>query len=574
MRVLDYLRIRGLALLDDVALEFTRGMNVLTGETGAGKSIIVDALALIRGARGRAELVREGERGARVEAQFGIDPGLRDRLLAVLEGHGFDFGPDDGVVVERVVSAAGRGRRVVQGRLTTLSVLSDVGEVLIDICSQHEHHSLAQVRRHLSLLDAYAGSDELVADYTSAFEEWRASESALEDMRARASEGVQRADYLRFQIEEIERVNPQAGEYETLSARALLLRQAHRWQAFAHEAQQELYEADDAIAPRLASLLEEARRDRPESNALAELQEQLENARVASEEAATAAARLADELEFEEGELDAVEERLHDLDRLQRKHAESVEQLPARLEQMQKELAELDNVDDHIGALQDRTRELGSRCRELAQRLRERRVATAKKLSAAVEKELSVLHLKDARFEARVEPTAQDSLGPRGMDKVEFLFSANPGEPVAPLTRVASGGELSRVLLAVKGVLATGDEVATYVFDEIDAGVGGAVAEAIGRKLSKAAQRRQVLCITHLPQIAAFADAHFHVEKRQEGGRTVTRVVELDERERVEEIARMLGGAKASARKHAQTLLDEARTKPARRASGRARSRR
>jgi DNA repair protein RecN (Recombination protein N) len=575
--VLEYLRVRGLALLDDVALELHRGMNVLTGETGAGKSIIIDALTLVRGARGRGELVREGESSARVESQFWADDSVKDRLVSLLDEHGLELDEEAGLVIERVVSRGGRGRSVVQGSLTTQAVLGRIGEHLIDVCSQHEHHSLTSVSRHLELLDAYADVDDLLADYEDQYAALKEVRAAHEAMAARSAESVQRADYLRFQIDELERVAPEEGERDALAARVELMREAHRWRAFAHEARESLYEADDAIAGRIAALLDATRRRAPESSALSEIEEQLEVARIACEEAADAAVRLAEEVELEPQELEDSQERLHELDRVARKHGCDADELAERLASMREELEALENLDDHLTALADRQRELERRCLELADRLHGERERAARRLGEAVEAELGALHMPDARLEARVQRLAEDQLGPRGLDRVELAFSANAGEPLGSLSKVASGGELSRVLLAIKGVLATGDQVATYVFDEVDAGVGGAVAEAIGRRLHRAARERQVLCITHLPQIAAFADAHYRVEKRSEGGRTVTRVVRLEDEARVEELARMLGGARvtASARKHAQELLAHARGKagPGGRSRGRARAR-
>lgn len=563
--MLSYLHIRGLALLDDVALELGRGMNVLTGETGAGKSIIVDALALLRGARGRAELVRQGAEAARVEAQFELDPVFQRRTAAALDELGAGGSGRESLVLERVVGRSGRGRSVVQAILTTQSMLERVGEQLIDICSQHEHHSLTHVARHLDLLDAYAGLEAEVTAYAAAYQRWQAAVQAASDLRRRAAEGAARADFLRYQIEEIDRVDPQPGELEALKARITLLRDAHRWAAFARQAHDVLYEADDAIAGRLAMLLDEARRGADSSSLLGEIREQLAAAQVACEEAASAASRFANEMSFEPGELEVSEERLHELETLRRKHGGDLEALPARVEAMRVELSEVDHADEHLAALDERERELHAAALQLAGALHARRSAAAEGLGRAVEAELVALHIPRARLEARVERLPEAQLGPRGLDKVEFLFSANPGEPVAPLNRVASGGELSRVLLAIKSVLSTGDSVTTYVFDEVDAGVGGAVAEAIGRRLHNAAQQRQVLCITHLPQIAAFADAHFRVEKHTAGGRTATRVIRLSEQERIEEIARMLGGSRvtASAREHASALVAEAKT-PAR----------
>jgi len=563
--VLSYLHIRGLALLDDVALELGRGMNVLTGETGAGKSIIVDALALLRGARGRAEIVRQGADAARASAQFELDAGALRRLAPALDELGIGEGRE-ALVLERVVGRAGRGRSVVQAVLTTQGMLERVGEQLIDICSQHEHHSLTHVARHIDLLDAYAGLDADAAAYAEQYREWQAAAQAAADLRRRAAEGAARADFLRFQIEEIDRVDPEPGELAALRQRALLLRDAHRWAAFARQAHDVLYESDDAIAGRLAILLDEARRGADSSRLLGEIQEQLVAAQVACEEAAAAAARFANEMSFEPGDLEQVEERLHDLETLKRKHGGDLEALPAKVAAMREELSQLDHADAHLEALDAREQELLGKCLQRAAGLHARRAAAAEGLGRAVEAELAALHIPRARLEARVEELPPAQLGPRGLDRVEFMFSANPGEPVAALNRVASGGELSRVLLAIKSVLSTGDSVTTYVFDEVDAGVGGAVAESIGRRLHGASRQRQVLCITHLPQIAAFADAHFRVEKHTQAGRTITRVIKLSDEERVEELARMLGGSRVttSAREHAHALIAEARATPTR----------
>jgi DNA repair protein RecN (Recombination protein N) len=565
--VLSYLHVRGLALLDDVALELRRGMNVLTGETGAGKSIIVDALMLLRGGRGRAELVRQGAEAARVEGCFEPAPQALVAVEAALQGLALEIDDSwrEGLILGRVVSRGGRSRATIQSTLTTQAALEQVGEHLIDICSQHEHHSLAQVGRHVELLDAYAGLEAEVGRYQEVFGRWQESRRALAALQQRAREGAARADFLSFQIEEIERLGPRPGEFAALRDRVTLMRDAQRWLAFARQAHDALYEADDAIAARLAGLADEARRGPGGSRILAEISEQLATAQIACEEAAAAASRFAAEFELEPGELDLAEERLHALEGLRRKHGVEVEELLARAEAMRAELRELEHVDAHLEALSGRAEELGAAAVTAARSLSARRRAASEGLAAAIQGELAALHLGSARLEVRVEAAAGAELGPRGHDRVEFLFSANPGEPLAPLSKVASGGELSRVLLAFKGALATGDHVTTYVFDEVDAGVGGAVAEAIGRRLHRASRSRQVLCITHLPQIAAFADAHFKVEKRSEGGRTITRVHLLDEAERVEELARMLGGARitASAREHAAQLIAEARRESA-----------
>jgi DNA repair protein RecN (Recombination protein N) len=558
--VLDYLRVRGLALLDDVALEFEPGMNVLTGETGAGKSIIVDALTLLRGGRGRAELVREGDEVARVEAQFAVRGRIGEQLAPRLEQLGLEL-EDDGLVIERQLRRSGRGRAAIQSNLTALAALAEIGGELLEICSQHEHHSLTNVGHHLDLLDAYAELDEPLADYATRFRTWRALAERIADIREREAERLQRADYLRFQIDELERVSPEPGEYEQLRGRMAVLRRAHELGSFATLAQTQLYESDDAIASQLAVLLDKLRR-LPEGLAvLDEIGEQLTAAQIACEEAAAAAARLVDEIEVGPGELDQAQERLHELERLRRKHGCEVDELIERVVAMREELASLDSAEDELAELEVLADRARGECATRADALHQARVAAAEGLARAIEVELVALHIPTAKLAVELHPLDDDELGPRGRDRAELRFSANAGEPLAGLTKVASGGELSRVLLAVKSVLSTEQRVATYVFDEVDAGVGGAVAEAIGLRLRRAASNHQVLCITHLPQIAAFADAHFRVRKQVLDGRTVTRVERLDDDERVEELARMLGGKRVtdSAREHARALIDQAR---------------
>ena len=557
--MLSYLRIRGLALLEDVALELSPGLNVLTGETGAGKSIIVDALALLRGARARTDLVRAGANECTVDAQFDLGSELGARLGPLLQARGL---PDDvgSLVVKRATPRGGRGRSFLQSELVTQQVLAEVGEHLIDICSQHEHHSLTRVTRHGELLDSYAGSEQLLGDYAIAYARLREAERTLERLRDQGEEAVRRADYLRFQVDELERAAPEPGELDALRSRVELLRDAQGWADFAALAQDLLSDSDSAVLTQISRLLDRARRGSDHVAQLAAMATELETAKAACEEAASLCSRLAADLDLDPGDLDRAEERLHLLTTLARKHG-SLAELPATLEAMREELDTLDHAEERIAELEHEIASLRATSLGQARQLHDQRLAAADQLGRALERELVALHLPRTRLEARVEALGTDQLGPRGFDRVEFLFSANPGEPLAPLTRVASGGELSRVLLALKGVLATTGAVATYVFDEIDAGVGGAVAQAIGQRLQRAAATSQVLCITHLPQIAACADTHFRVEKRSQGGRTITRVTALDPDQRIEELARMVGGKKvtASAREHARQLLAETR---------------
>ncbi len=560
--MLTFLRIRGLALLDDVTLELERGMNVLTGETGAGKSIIIDALTLLRGTKARAEIIRAGDDATRVDAQFELSPVLTARATMVLEPHGITAGEDpESWVVQRVVPRAGRGRCFVNAQLTTREVLAELGELLIDVCSQHEHHSLTQVARHIELLDAHAGLDASLAKYSQAYLQYRAQLAERQALAAKCRDAAARGEFLRFQLEELDRVAPQPGEYDELKSKLELLRDAQRWADYSRDAESLLYEAEDSVILRLGRLIERAKRGTESSSRLALLVDQLEAGRAACEEALVLVQRFGTELELSPGAVETAEERLHELSTLRRKHGGDLEDLATRRQQMAAELETLENVDERLKSLDQASEQQRASCVEIALGLRNSRRKAASQLSAALESGLVALHIPRARFEVQLQSLPPEQLGPKGLDRVEFLFSANPGEPPASLSRVASGGELSRVLLAIRGAVANASAgVATYVFDEVDAGVGGAVAEAIGQRLALAAKGTQVLCITHLPQIAAFAEAHFRVEKRVIDERTTTRVVRLNMEERVEELARMLGGARVTdtAREHARQLIAEA----------------
>jgi DNA repair protein RecN (Recombination protein N) len=557
--MLCFLRIRGLALLDDVSLELTSGLNVLTGETGAGKSIIVDALALVRGAKSRPDVIRTGEEQTTVDAQFDLSLNVSRAVNEELAAHGIETQQQE-LIVQRTLPRTGRGRQFINAQLTTRTVLEDIGAWLVDICSQHEHQSLAQVHKHIELLDGFAGTEEPLRAYSEQYVQYKRLVAERQVLVERSRNAAERADYLQFQMDELERVAPEPGEIETLKAKVTLLRDAQRWAEFSEEAEQTLYEGEDSVSMRLSRLLDRARRGAADSSRLASIAEQLASAQAYCEEALDAVKRFAAELDVEPGALERAEERLHELTQLRRKHGTDMDDLAARLQSMKQELAELSKVEQQLVELDAATKNLFERCIALAEQLGETRSKAARGLSKTVEAELSALYIPHARFDAHIERLPKDELGSRGLDRVEFLFSANAGEPLAPLGRVASGGELSRVLLAVRGALAGEGTVATYVFDEIDAGVGGAVAEAIGQRLARAAQSNQVLCITHLPQIAAYADAHFRVEKRTESGRTLTRVQKLTNDERIEELARMLGGARVteSARAHAKQLIEEA----------------
>jgi DNA repair protein RecN (Recombination protein N) len=565
--MLSYLRIRGLALLDDVTVELDRGLNVLTGETGAGKSIIVDALTLLRGTRVRSDIVRTGRDAAIVDAEFDLADALGQAARALLDQHGINGNAvDAGLVVQRSVARTGRGRTFVNAELTTLEVLSQLGELLVDICSQHEHHSLTQVGRHIELLDSFAAAELPLDQYAMAYAEYRQLQGEHTALLERTQAANEQREFLRFQLEELERVAPQPGEYEQLKNKLDLLRNAQRWAELARDAEDWLYESEHSIVERLSRLLDRSRRGAEQSPRLADFADQMQVAGDACDEGLRIIKRFVSELELEPGALERAEERLYELSSLRRKHGGDGADLSTRLDALRRNLDELDHATETLTELEQRLDLAHKKALHLAGGLREKRRKAARRLASMLQQELATLHMPLARFEARVEPVDRELLGPRGFDRVEFLLSANPGEALAPLTRVASGGELSRVLLAIRGVLAGSGGVATYVFDEVDAGVGGAIAASIGQRLANAAQHNQVVCVTHLPQIAAFADAHFRVQKQVENERTTTSVVRLSASERIDELARMLGGARItdSARTHALQLIEDAKAQRSR----------
>ena len=555
--MIESLHIRGLALLEDVALSFGPGLTVLTGQTGAGKSIIIDALVLLRGGRGRPELVRAGEDRLVVEAVFDVPAGLRPLVDERLAARGLSPLDEEGLVVRREVVRQGRSRCFVQGTLVTKTVLAEVVGPLVDICSQHEHHVLARADGQRDVLDRYGGLEAAREAVAACHRAFRRAEAALAELDAVGDDGPERLSFLQHQIELIERVDPAPGEEAALRERLALVEHAHRFAAIAHEVREVLYEGDGAVVERVGALARSVQAAPGADDRLARLVEVLVGIEAACEDAAEEARHLEAQVEVDPDEMERLQARLFELESLRRRFGSSFEGLRERLEKLRGEAGRLERLDEERERLRAVVQARRDELERAARALSKARRRAAAKLSRAVARELGDLAMAEARCTVEVRWNEGAVPGPCGNDTVVLQFSANPGEPPAPLSKVASGGELSRLLLAIKSVASKGAQVVTYVFDEVDAGVGGAVAEAIGRKLQRAAEGHQVLCVTHLPQIAALGDAHLRVSKHRAGGRTVTRVAALDEKGRVEELARMLAGSRVtkSAREHARSLL-------------------
>lgn len=562
--MLTCLRVRHFAVVDQLEIELADGLHVFTGETGAGKSVLVHALQLVLGARGRPEVVRSGCPSAEVEALFDLsrDPAARARLAEA----GFDV--DDEVVVRRVVYAGGRTRAYVNGRLAPASQLAALAAGWVDISSQHAHHSLLDPAQHLEHLDAFGGLEDLRDRVAEAHRRLAAATAALASAQVR--DRAEREGFLRFQLQEIETLDPAPGEDERLAAELSRLRHASRLAAATGGTEARLYADDDALCgvlARLGQTLAEAAELDP---SLADTVTQLDGARATLEEVARDLGAYARGVTLDPARLAEVEERADGLRRLARKHGGTLEGVLAHRDQLARELEDLDAHEARTAELEAARDAAVQDASEAARALREARLARAEDLGARIGAELAALGMAEARVHVDVTPLEARGDGlivdgarltPTGADRVELLIAPNRGEEARPLRRIASGGELSRTLLAIKRVLADVGTAGVYVFDEVDAGVGGAVAEVIGRKLHDVAARHQVLCITHLPQIAAYADRHFRVEKEVVRGRTRSAVERLTDDARLTELARMLGGLRVTERTRAVAaeLLRDAR---------------
>jgi DNA repair protein RecN (Recombination protein N) len=564
--MLTCLRIRDLAIIDNLELSFGPQLNVVTGETGAGKSILVDALELLLGGKGQPELVRGGATQAEVEALFELGPGgaLRDKLAALeLEG-------GDELVIRRVLAASGRTRAFVNGRLVTAAQLGELVHGLADISSQHEHHTLSDPATHLAYLDAFAGLEGERKRVATHYQALHAAHEALAQFETQVRERSQREDLLRYQIREIDEVAPVADEETALGEQRDRLKHSDSLLRLSGAAADALYERDGSLCELLAGLLPGLGEAAALDPSLREVLQQLEGAHSQLEDAARELARYTRGVQSDPERLVELEERLHALGRLKRKYGGS---LAAVLEHLALSKAELGALEDCEGTRerlsQDYQKELALAA-GAARALSTRRKQAAEKLAAAIGRELASLGMGGARIEVDVSPWEGKGSGLQvdgarltgsGIDRVEFLIAPNKGELARPLSKIASGGELSRAMLAIKRTLGGVGPGGMYVFDEVDSGVGGAVAEVIGRKIRDVAQHRQVLCITHLPQIAVFAATHFKVEKSLVQGRTISVVRKLGKREQEEEIARMLGGLKITAKTRAVAaeMLKEAR---------------
>ena len=554
--MLSEIDVRNYALIERLSLRFGNGFNVLTGETGAGKSLVIDCVGLVIGGRASSESVRAGCDSAVVEAVFNISD-VPDVEALLLE-QGIDPEPDGTLIVTREVSRQGRSRCRLNGRIVTLTALSAIGERLVDIYGQHEYQSLARPSRHIGLLDAFGGArlEQVRDSVRQLYEEWRECEEELAELRQHARERAQRADLLAFQVNEIESANLEPGEDVHLVAEQTVLANAESLYDAVVRAYSLIYESSypDIASARdmLGEALEELDNASRIDGTLTSLAESLSALCDHTTEISRALREYRDSIEFDPERLAEVEERLSAISRLKRKYGDSLADVIEHGQLAREELESMTGAGRRVDELEGRSAALSEELGNCASKLSAMRCEIAAELEKEVSRELRDLSMPHAVFKVDVGRKRDGHeivvdgtpvvIGPDGFDDVEFLFSANPGEEPRPLARIASGGEMSRVMLAIKSVLAVADAMPTMVFDEVDAGIGGEAAIAVASKLANIGKVRQVLAVTHLPQIAAVADNHYAVSKLERSGRTEVTVEKLDIEERVTEVARMLAG--------------------------------
>ncbi len=565
--MLRELSIKNFAIIDDLSVRFAKGLTVLTGETGAGKSIIINAVNLILGGRASPELIRSSEETAELEALFEVPPETPAARAA--QEQGFDL--TEGLLARRVINRNGRHRVYINGRLATMQMLSTINEHLASISGQHAHQSLLKPEHHLLVLDQYGGLSELRGNVSRCYQEMLPLIRRRDTLKRQLTEQSERRELLEFQCHEIDQSQIAPQEDEDLEQERQRLKHAERLYEGAGRCVERLYGEHGAVLEHLTEVGRELQTLGQIDQALTPMAERVESASFELEDIANELRGYLQNIIFDSDRLEAVELRIDLLQSLKRKYGGSLDSVLAYGKEAEEELKRISFLPDRIAEVEEKVDQLYEKICKMCRELSEKRKKAAERLSAKVQHELASLGMSGTRFEVRFKHSPVDeSAGPHflldssgieatGIDRVYFLVAPNVGEDLRPLIQIASGGELSRIILALKAILATRESVETLIFDEVDAGIGGGVAEVVGRKLQSLARFHQVICITHLPQMAQFGKHHFKIAKRINRGRTRTTITPLHEEARVKELARMLGGVKIT-----KKTLDHAREMMAR----------
>jgi len=553
------LRIKKFAIIDELSLSFSEGFNVLTGETGAGKSIILNAVHLLLGDKTNEEWIRSSEEEASVEALFDISGNLevrgkiKDRALR-FQG----AGEEDSLSIRRVISRSSRGKVFINGNLATLGMLAEVGEGLLSIYGQHEHQSLQRVDTHIDILDEFGGLFGLREEFQRRYQEFASVSQEAERIRAEKERRAKERELMAFQVKEIEASRIQIDEEESLKEERTILTHGKKLMDFVHVSEEKLYSDEGSAIERIQKILNHGREMAAIDPSLSQPLKSLESTLIQLEDIALALRDYSKRVEINPMRLEEIENRLEEIDRLKRKYGPTVEEVLSFRHRTDEALKSFTSDEEKLAQLEGRLEPLRQTVNDLAKRLSKKRKDVALELKKSVEKELNSLGMKKTIFEIRVDPSP---LSLNGVDRVEFLISPNIGEEVKPLAKIASGGELSRIMLAMKRILAKIGGRQVLIFDEVDSGIGGAMAEVVGKKLRELSRHHQVICVTHLPQIACFADQHHSVRKEVKTGRTITMVDRLNPEAIADEIARMLGGVKVTekTKAHAREMIENAR---------------
>ena len=556
--MLNELSIKNFAIIDELHLSFGEGLNVISGETGAGKSIIIGAVSLLLGDRATTEVIRTQADSAIVEAFFDIaaNKPLQDKITAM------GFAASEELVIRRVISHTGKNKAFINGQMATLINLAAVSELLINICGQHEHQVILNTENHIDILDEFGGCLPARAAYSEIYNQYQHVITQIEKLKNLRSSREEKTDLFRFQLKEIQDINPQPAEDAALADEKKVLVNFQKLSGWANLAYDLLYGEKDSAIVKLKEVQNQVKEIKKIDANLKLADTDIENSFITLQEAALSLRDYSKNLFFDAERLVAIDERLELLNRLKRKYGGSLEGVLRRKQEIAEDLKGIFSVEEELETLVREEEKIKDDLRQNALKLSQIRRQAAKKLQESVNKEVHALNMPHASFDVNFKKSAAEktpeTFGLKGCDEIEFYLAANPGEESKPLNKIASGGELSRIILALKNVLSRTGSVASIVFDEVDNGIGGAVAEIVGRKLKEVSANHQVICITHLPQIACFGDSHLYVSKKVMKGRTITFVEELDEQQKIEEISRMLGGVNVTkaTREHAREMIN------------------
>ncbi len=565
VNMLKELHIKNYAIIDELSIDFKPGLNILTGETGAGKSIIIESLGLILGERASDEMIRSGEDSAQIEAVFDIL--TMKRIKETMNESGIET-EDEELIIRRQVSRSGKNRSYINGSVINLSGLKNIGDMLVDIHGQHEHQTLLHPENHCSVLDSFGDTEVLRDKCKESYQRLQNLQREMDELINKERDRIQRIDLLTFQREEIDKAGLKTDEDEELKKEKNLLQNAEKLHRKATEVYDILYSSDGAVTEKMNTVINNISEINKIDSTMEKVLENGKGILFQTEDIALKIRDYMEKIEFNPGRLSEIEDRLAEISSLKRKYGTNIKDILKYRKQLDDDLIMLSRSQERKDGLSSEIENIKKELEKLSIELAEKREKAAGRFEFQMEKELKELKMDKVRFNVNFSYESDDTgfvkykgktikIFPEGIGKIEFFFSPNIGEDLKPLSRIASGGEISRVMLSIKNILASADSIPVMVFDEVDAGIGGGVAEVVGEKLKKVSKGRQVFCITHLPQIASRADAHFQITKNVSGGRTVTSVKELNDADRVEEIARMAGGKviTEAARRHAEEMI-------------------